>query len=146
LTSASSQLDDPTFPMADKRDRAPAHESQPLPLVLRYFDVVLVVVAGPILLLIGVSAVGYLAGAGAWIVLRAVGVAVERYAAAARSVNQEITLRLGYLLSRLFLLAITVILVRKDHGRDAGLTALLVIVFAFTAELFVSFANRPRKR
>ena len=34
------------------------------PLLLRYFDVVLVVVAAPILLLIGVSAVGYGVGAG----------------------------------------------------------------------------------
>ena len=48
--------------------------------VLRYFDVVLLVLAAPIMLLIGVPAGGYLIGAGAWIVLRAVGVGVERYA------------------------------------------------------------------
>ncbi len=43
----------------------------PAPL-LRYFDVALVLVAAPILLLIGVSALGYLVGAGAWIALRAI--------------------------------------------------------------------------
>jgi hypothetical protein len=114
--------------------------------VLRYIDVVLLVVAAPIMLLIGVPASGYAAGAGAWIVLRAVGVAVEHYAGAARAANQEITLRLSYLLSRLFLLALAVILVRQGDGRDAGLTALVVIVFAFTVEMIIGVANRPRSR
>jgi hypothetical protein len=112
---------------------------------LAYLDVVLLVVAAPIMLLIGVPAVGYLVGAGAWIVLRAVGIGVDRLAAIADP-NREITLRLGFLLGRLFLLAIAVILVRNGSGRDDGLTALLVIVFAFTTQLVLSFLTRPRAR
>ncbi len=123
---------------------APVSES-PVTL-LRYIDVVVLLVAAPILLLIGVPASGYLVGAGAWMVLRAVGVAVDHYANAATTANTQITLRLSYLMSRLFLLAIAVILVRQGSGRDAGLTALLVIVFAFTAELIISTATRPRRR
>ena len=111
---------------------------------LAYLDVVVLVVAAPIMLLIGVPAVGYLVGAGVWIALRAVGVAVERAAAAAGDPRQETSLRLAYLLGRLFLLAIAVILVRNGSGRDAGLTALLVIVFAFTVQLILSFLYRPR--
>jgi hypothetical protein len=114
--------------------------------LLRYFDVVLVVVAAPILLLIGVSAVGYLVAAGTWIVLRAVGELVEHYAARAPQASQQISIRLGYLLGRLFALAIAVILVRQGSGRDAGLTALVVIVAAFTIQLALGFANRPRSR
>src|ERR1700712_1187697 len=117
---------------------APVSES-PVTL-LRYIDVVVLLVAAPILLLIGVPASGYLVGAGAWMVLRAVGVAVDHYANASGTANTQITLRLSYLMSRLFLLAIAVILVRQGSGRDAGLTALLVIVFAFTAELIISTA------
>jgi len=112
--------------------------------LLAYLDVVLVVVAAPIMLLIGVPAVGYLVGAGAWIVLRAVGVAIDRVVPSLRDPRSEITLRLAYLLGRLFLLAIAVILVRNGAGRDDGLTALLVIVFAFTAQLVTSFLTRPR--
>jgi len=112
--------------------------------VLAYLDVVVLVVAAPIMLLIGVPAGGYLVGAGAWIALRAVGVGVDRAAGAADDPRREASLRLGYLLGRLFLLAIAVILVRNGSGRDAGLTALLVIVFAFTMQLVLSFANRPR--
>jgi hypothetical protein len=115
-------------------------------ILLRYIDVVLLIVASPIMLLIGVSAAGYGAGAGAWIILSGLGVGVERFATAPRPLNQQVTLRLAFLMGRLFLLALVVILVRQGDGRGAGLTALLVIVFAFTAELFVSFANRPRLR
>ena len=49
------------------------------------------------------------------------------------------------MLARLFLLAVAVILVRKGSGKDAGLTALVVVVFAFTVQLSVSAINRPRR-
>jgi len=114
--------------------------------LLRYIDVVLLVAAAPVLLLIGVPAVGYLTGAGVWIVLRVVGVGIDRYAAAAGNQASELTLRLTYLIGRLMLLALAVIFVRQDAGRDAGLTALAVVVFAFTVQLAVSIATRPRSR
>jgi len=44
------------------------------------------------------------------------------------------------------LLALTVALVRKNDGRDDGLTALVVIVFAFTVQLLASIPTRPRSR
>jgi len=113
---------------------------------LSYLDVVILVVAAPIMLLIGVPAVGYLVGAGVWIALRAVGVLVDRAVASLNDPRREVTLRLAYLIGRLFLLAIAVIVVRNGAGRNDGLTALLVIVFAFTAQLVLSFLNRPRTR
>ena len=111
--------------------------------MLRYFDVVLVVVAAPILLLIGVAPVGYLVGAGAWIALRAVGLGVER-AAIAVGPTRAIGIRLGYMLGRLFGLALAVILARQGGTRDDGLAALIVIVIAFTIQLVTSAATRPR--
>ena len=112
--------------------------------LLRYLDIVLVVVGAPILILIGASAVGYAVGAGAWIVLRLVGVGLDRYLAASDDARKEISLRLAYLIARIFLLAIAVILVRKSDGKDAALTTLGVVVFAFTVALAVSFTQRPR--
>lgn len=114
--------------------------------LLAYLDVVIVVLATPIVLLMDVPAAGYLVGAGAWILLRAVGVGVDRAAAALGDQRREVSLRLAYLLGRLFLLAIAVILVRRGAGQDDGLTALLVIVFAYTAQLVLSIAYRPRSR
>jgi hypothetical protein len=113
--------------------------------VLRYLDVVLIVVAAPIMILIGVSAAGYAAGAGAWIVLRAIGIPVERFAAESTDPSRQIGIRLGYMLARLFLLALAVVFVRKGSGQDAAITALAVIVFAFTAQLALSAINRPRR-
>jgi hypothetical protein len=114
--------------------------------LLRYFDVALLVIAAPIMLLIGVPASGYLVGAGAWIALRAVGIAVDRVAAAVPETPQQLGLRLAYMLGRLFLLAIAVIVARQAFGRDAGITALAVIVFAFTIQLAISPFLRPRTR
>jgi hypothetical protein len=123
---------------------AAAPSSAPSVSMIRYLDVVLVVLAAPILLLMGAPAGGYAVGAGAWIVLRAVGVAVDRQALRTTDATRQISLRMGFLLGRLFLLALAVILVRRGDGRDAGLTALLVVVFAFTVELVLSAVNRPR--
>jgi hypothetical protein len=124
---------------------ASASPEHPVAFV-RYLDVVLVVIAAPILLLIGVPALGYGVGAGAWIVLRAVGEGVDRYASTLGDQRRELPLRLGFLLSRLFALALAVILVRRSGTRDDGLTALLVIVFAYTVSLILSFFTRSLSR
>jgi hypothetical protein len=116
---------------------------QPL-TVLGYMDVVLIVVAAPIMLLMGVPFSGYGIAAGVWVALRALGVGVDRYANGTPDANRQIGVRMGYMLGRLFTLAIVVILVRKSDGQDAGLTALAVIVFAFTAQLVSSAFTRPR--
>jgi hypothetical protein len=49
------------------------------------------------------------------------------------------------MLGRLFLLALAVVLARSDGGRAGGLTALIVIVVAFTVQLAVSAITRPRR-
>ena len=115
-----------------------------VPALLRYFDVVLIVVAAPIMIAIGVSAGGYAIGGGAWIALRAAGEVLERNPALHANARTDVSVRLGYMLSRLFLLAIAVIIARSQLGRNAGLTALVVIVVAFTVQLAVSATTRPR--
>jgi hypothetical protein len=119
--------------------------SEPNVRVLRYFDVVLITVAAPIMLLIGVPAVGYLVGAGAWIALRAVGVAVERMVGATSDTGRQISLRMTFMFSRLFLLALAVIAARGTSKND-GLTALVVIAVAFTLSLGAMAGTRPRSR
>ncbi|MBV8431105.1 MAG: hypothetical protein JO244_08085 [Solirubrobacterales bacterium] len=114
-------------------------------MLLRYLDVVLLVVGAPLLLLMGVSAVGYLVGAGTWIVLRVAGSALERHLRDVTDPRREISLRLAYLIARVFLLALAVILVRRSEGQGPALTTLGVIVFAFTIHLVISFTQRPRR-
>lgn len=113
------------------------------PPIVAYLDVVLVLLAAPIMLLIGVSATGYGIGGGAWIALRAAGVGVER-AAGNSELRGQVSLRMGYMLGRLFLLALAIVLAKSAGGRNGGLAALAVIVAAFTIQLAVSALNRPR--
>jgi hypothetical protein len=117
-----------------------------VPILIRYIDLVMVVLAAPVLLLIGVPAVGYLVGAGAWIALRAVEVFVDRRAKASGAIATELSVRLVYVLGRVVLLAVAIILVRRGAGKDAGLTTLLVIAFAFTVYLAISLVNRNGSR
>jgi hypothetical protein len=115
-------------------------------LLLRYLDVALVLLAAPIMLLIGVPALGYAVGAGAWLALRAVGMAVDRTADASEDARTQIGLRLGYMLGRLFLLALAVVLARRSGTRDDGLTALAVVAVAFTVQLATSALTRVAMR
>ena len=126
---------------------APTTSERPVTL-LSYLDVVLIVLAAPIMLLIGVPAAGYLIATAVWILLRAIGVAVEHYARAGDA-RKQMSARLGYMLGRLFVLAMTVVLVRKGSGKDDGLAALIVFVFAFTVQMAASAitaATAPRSR
>jgi hypothetical protein len=115
-------------------------------LIVRYFDIVLILAAAPIMLLIGVPALGYGVAVGAWIVLRLLGAVIDRRASQIDDPRLELPLRLGYLIGRLFALAMAVILVQKADGRDSALTTLFVIVAAFTSQLITSIADRPRSR
>ena len=109
--------------------------------VLGFFDVIVLVVAAPIMLLIGVPASGYAIGAGAWIAVRAAGIGVDR-ATAAVDPQRQIGIRMGYMLGRLFALAIAVIVARNSGGRNAGITCLAVIVFAYTVSMMTSAFSR----
>jgi len=64
-----------------------------------------VVVAAPIVLLIGVPAVGYVIGVAAWVLLRLFGVAVDRRAGTITHVSEQAALRLSYRLVRVAELA-----------------------------------------
>ena len=102
-------------------------------------------VATPIMLLIGVPASGYAIGAGAWIALRAAGLGIDRVIQSADP-QRQIGLRLGYMLGRLFALAIAVIIARNADGRDAGITCLAVVVFGYSMSLVISALTRTRSR
>ena len=85
-----------------------------------YIDVVLVMLAAPLLFLVGVPALGYAIGAAGWIVLRAVGVAVDRHASAGANVLQQLSLRIEYRLARVLALVAAAGLAVKGGRRKGG--------------------------
>jgi hypothetical protein len=108
----------------------------------RYADVIALAVAAPILLLTGTSAAGYGAGAATWLVIRALGLALDSTTGAITGLEERVALRLGYRLARIILLAGATIAVREAVGKNAGITALAVIASAFTIQLLGSLIDR----
>ena len=77
---------------------------------------------------------GYVAGAGAWIVTRVGGVYIER-AAKGRSAKAQVGLNFGVLMGRAWILGITILVVGLAGEREDGLMAALVALVAFTVYL-----------
>jgi hypothetical protein len=105
-----------------------------VPLV-GYLDVIPVFLMAPLLLLLGVPALGYGIGAAAWILVRGLGGAVDRHAGGGADLATQLSLRIGYRFARVLVLVTATILALKGIGKTDGLTALLVITFAFSAQL-----------
>jgi hypothetical protein len=114
------------------------------PVVLRYLDLVAPLLAAPVLLAFGAPIVGYALGVAAWILVRAFGIAADRRASSITNVGQQVALRLAYRFTRVPLLVAVAVLAFKGQGRAGGVTALLVITFAFTIHLRLSIIHRPR--
>ena len=117
------------------------------PLVLfRWLDVVLVVLATPFALLMGAPALGYVVGAAAWIVNRAVGAFVERRASASDDVRRAVGLNLAALIARAWLVGLTILAVGLAGEREDGLTAAILLLAAFTLYFVTSLLLRPLER
>ncbi len=111
--------------------------TDPLAFV-RYLDVVIVVLAAPFVLLTGAPALGYLVGAGAWILTRIAGVAAERAARASGSGRALAATNLAVLLGRVWIVGLSILAV--------GLMAALTALVAFTVYLITSLITRPQER
>ncbi len=106
--------------------------------VLRYLDVVLVVVATPVALALGAPTFGYVVGAGAWVLQRALAQADRRWIGKPSEPRTQLGLSLFEAFGRIWLLAGAIILAGVAGGRADGLTAALVIFAAYS----VAFAIR----
>jgi hypothetical protein len=111
--------------------------------VVRYLDVALVVLAAPFVVLTGAPVLGYVAGAAAWIVNRALGSAAEHVARKKADVRAAIGLNLGTLLLRAWLVALTILVVGLAGKRQDGLMAALLLLVAFTVYFAMSLILRP---
>jgi len=117
------------------------------PLVLfRWLDVVLVVLAAPFVILTGLPALGYAAGAAAWIVNRALGWFVERLASGQDDVRRAVGLNLGALIARSWLVGLTILAVGLAGEREDGLTAAILLLAAFTLYFVTSLLLRSFER
>jgi hypothetical protein len=119
--------------------------SDPL-IVLRYLDVVLVVMAAPFVLLTGLPVVGYAAGAAAWIVQRLIGARVEAAMRRSQDIRTVVGLGLGASLGRSFFVGLTILAVGLAGARADGAMAGILVLVAFTVYLASALVLRPLER
>jgi hypothetical protein len=106
--------------------------------LLPRLDLAFIAIAWVPFLALGAPAVGYAAGAGAWILQRALASADKRFIARARSATAQLGFSLAEAFGRIWLLAGAIAAAGLAGGRPDGLAAALVILCAYT----VAFAVR----
>ncbi len=111
------------------------------PLWVRYLDLVLLVVALPVFLLAGFPIMGWVAGAGVWLVQRGLQVYLERRAEAATDPRTVVGLLTGSMIGRGWLVALTIFGVGLGDDK-AGLAAAVLVVLLFTAYFTVQMIVR----
>ena len=115
--------------------------SDPLAPV-RYLDVALVLLAAPFVVLLGLPALGYVVGAGAWLLARAVEVLLERRAARSQ-LRGALGLKFASMLGRTWLIGIAIVVVGVAAERQDGFVAAVVCLIAYTIHLATQLILRP---
>ena len=111
--------------------------------LLRYLDVILVVLAAPIALALGAPVAGYLIGAGAWIGQRVLAQLDRRWIRRAREPRTQLGLNLFEAFGRIWLLAGAIVVAGVAAGRADGLTAALTIFGAYSVAFAVKVILGP---
>ncbi len=112
-------------------------------MILRYLDVILVVVAAVPALALGAPALGYAIGAGAWVLQRILAQADRRWISNAVEPRTQLGLNLFEAFARIWLLAGAIIAAGVAGGRADGLTAALTIFGAYSVAFAVKVITGP---
>ena len=128
---------------ATLNDHGLPHARVPLPI--RYFDVLLVLAFLPFGLLAGLPELGVVAGVVLWIVQRALGVAIDGYAAGQDDFRRATALTFAGGMLRPLLIGLTILAIGQIGEREDGLTAALIALVAFTVYMILSFIFRPTR-
>jgi hypothetical protein len=123
--------------MSDVQANEGTSVGAPVAQVLAYLDVVLVVIAAPVAIALGVPSLGYLIAAGAWVLQRVLQ-QLDRRWIASRGADARFGLNLVDGFGRIWLLAGAIVLAAVIGGRGDGLTAALVIFCVYS----IAFAMR----
>lgn len=119
--------------------------SDPL-IVLRYLDVVLVVLAAPFVVATGLPVLGYVVGAAAWIAQRVVSTLVENSVRRQPDIRRAVGLGLGASLARAWFVGLSILAVGLIGARADGATAAILVLVAFTVYLVTALVIRPFER
>jgi hypothetical protein len=111
-------------------------------LLLRYLDLVLLVLALPLFAAAGFPLLGWAAAAVAWCAQRAIQRYANRKAVAADDPRKTVGIITGSMIGRGWLVALIIFGAGLIHN-DAGLSAAVLVIVLFTAYFTVSMILRP---
>jgi hypothetical protein len=113
---------------------------------LRFLDVGLIILALPFVVVAGLPVLGYVVGAGAWILQRIAGELVERRARAADDPRTEIGLTVGSIIARAWVVGLAIVAVGTAGSRDDGAMAAATILAAFSIYFAMNVLLRSLER
>jgi hypothetical protein len=119
--------------------------SDPL-VVLRYLDVIVVVLAAPFVVLTGLPVLGYAVGAAGWILQRLLAAVIEARMRRESDIRAQVGLGLGSSLGRAWLVGLTILAVGLAGAREDGVMAAVLVLIAYTVYLVTSLALRSFER
>jgi hypothetical protein len=110
--------------------------------VLKNIDVLVLAIALPIFLAAGFPILGWVTGAGAWAIQRAIAALAAKKAKEASDPRAKVGLLAGSMIGRGWLVAGIIIAVGLGNN-DAGLSAAILFLVTFTAQFTITLAMRP---
>jgi hypothetical protein len=113
---------------------------------LRFLDVGLIILALPFVVVAGLPVLGYVVGAGAWIVQRVAGELVERRARAAEDPRTEIGLTVASIIARAWVVGLAIVAVGTAGSRDDGAMAAATVLAAFSIYFAMNVLLRSLER
>jgi hypothetical protein len=115
-------------------------------VILRFLDVVVVVLAAPAALALGAPVVGFAVGAGAWMVQRIIAQLDRRWLSKAAEPRTQLGFSLFEAFGRIWLLAGAIVAAGVAGGRADGLSAALTIFGAYSVAFAIRVITGPPQR
>ena len=125
--------------MAGSRELPPLR----VPAVVRYLDLVVLLLALPLFVLADLPLPGYLVGGGAWLVQRSIQLWSDRRADESDDPRTVAGITAASMIGRGWLCAIAIFLVGILDSDEAGLSAALLVIALFTVYFTVQMILRP---
>jgi hypothetical protein len=110
---------------------------------MRVVDLVVLALALPVFLIAGLPVLGWVTGAGVWLMWRGIGAWTDRRARASRDPRVVAGYEAGGMIGRGWLMGLTLLAVGVAAGRDVGLSAAVLDVLLFTLFFTFKLITRP---
>ena len=115
--------------------------------VMRYLDLVVLLLALPIFIAAGLPLLGWAGAAAGWIIQRAVQYAIEKRARASDDPRTVAGLLTGSMIARGWLIAGSIFIVglsQREAGLSAAILAITLFTFYFTSQMITRPFEEPK--